>query len=240
MTEKRFLTVGDEQIPYEWERKAVKRLNLRVRPDGTVHLSVPRRVSEAVAEKFLAERADWLKHARERVLARRDTDFAPTAGAVLHLQGQPHRLVLQKSSRCGVTRTEGALILSLRDPADEAEARQVLYRFIKAEARRVLMARAREIYPLFAPRPATFPTITVRWMTSRWGSCTAAKNHITLNEKLLLVPPALADYVIYHEFCHFKHQDHSAAFYRHLSTFVPSYAAARKALRNIRIPPILP
>ena len=42
-------------LTYELERKAVKRLNLRVRGDGTVHLSIPKRTTVAEAEAFLRD-----------------------------------------------------------------------------------------------------------------------------------------------------------------------------------------
>ena len=54
-------------VPVEVERTRVRRLNLRVRPDGTAHLSVPTRVSPAEAQLFLDAHAAWL---RERVEAR--------------------------------------------------------------------------------------------------------------------------------------------------------------------------
>ena len=39
--------IDGEQIAYELERKPVKRMNLRVRRDGSVHVSVPTRTSAA-------------------------------------------------------------------------------------------------------------------------------------------------------------------------------------------------
>ena len=231
----RSLILGQETVVYELERKAVKRMNLRVRRDGSIHISVPMRTPLSVAERFLREKADWLIAARARVLCRRPTPFRVCDGAVLMLEGRPCRIVLVKGKQ-GATRTDETLILALRDPTDETEGMRVLRRFIKAEAARVLTARVQAIYPHFAYRVPTFPTLSFRWMKSRWGSCTASKGHIALNEKLLLVDPALADYVICHEFCHFEHQDHSAAFYRHLSHFYPQYAAARRALQAACIP----
>ncbi len=53
------LLAGD--IPVEVERKDVRRLNLRVRPDGTAHMSVPRRVTRAEVQRFLDEHEAWLR-----------------------------------------------------------------------------------------------------------------------------------------------------------------------------------
>lgn len=236
MTERGFLEASGERIPYELERKAVKRMNLRVRRDGSVHVSVPARMPRATVERLLNERAAWVRDARARMLARHGEVLEATAGTTVPLEGVPYAVTVVPSGREYAVRQSGTLILHVKDPADPAARGRVLRRFIKEEATRVLTEAARAIYPLFAPHPATFPSITVRKMTSRWGSCTAAKNHITLNERLLFVEPWLARYVILHEFCHFKHPNHSAKFYRHLASFCPQYAAARRALKAAVIP----
>jgi predicted metal-dependent hydrolase len=233
--EKRILKIGEETISFELERKKIKRLNLRVRRDGTVHVSVPMQMSMTFIENFLREKSEWIESARARVGARQAPPLTLTTGDVISIEGTPHTLIVQRGKQ-GVKRLDGMLILTVKDPMDGAERLRVFRRFVKAEASRVLSDRVRAIYPYFAPRVTVFPTLSFRWMKSRWGSCTAAKNHITLNEKLLFVPPALADYVIFHEFCHFRHMDHSSAFYAHLASFLPDHQARRKALRATPIP----
>lgn len=54
-------------VPVEVERTRVRRLNLRVRRDGTAHLSVPTHASSIEVQRFLDAHAAWL---RERVEAR--------------------------------------------------------------------------------------------------------------------------------------------------------------------------
>ena len=57
-------------IRYELTRKKVKNLNIRVREDGTVAVSVPLRTSAETADRFVAERAQWVQEARERARRR--------------------------------------------------------------------------------------------------------------------------------------------------------------------------
>ena len=61
------------------ERKAVRRVNLRVRPDGTAHMSVPWRVGRAEAQAFLDAHAEWLAAAVGRAAAKKDA-AAPADG----------------------------------------------------------------------------------------------------------------------------------------------------------------
>ncbi len=59
-------------MEYTLEIKGVKRMNLRLRRDGSIALSVPPGVSAAAADSFVASKADWLQTARRRVLAREE------------------------------------------------------------------------------------------------------------------------------------------------------------------------
>ncbi len=62
------LVIGDISIAVE--RKAVRRLRLRVKPDGSVHLSVPWWMPMHRAETFVAEQYDWLVRTRDRMQSR--------------------------------------------------------------------------------------------------------------------------------------------------------------------------
>ena len=75
---------GPGGIPVEVERKRVRRLNLRVRADGTAHLSIPPRTSLEAAQRFLDEHEGWL---RKRV-ARREQRAAEPADGLVPLWGK--------------------------------------------------------------------------------------------------------------------------------------------------------
>lgn len=232
------LTVGDAVISYEFEQKRIKRLNLRVRRDGTVHLSVPLGTPADFVEEFMRERSAWIVEARARISRVQPRPVMLSDGDIVSIKGEPCSVRVEQGGCTGCICCDGQLVLTVRDKNDILARKRLLRRFIKAEAPPYLTARVRELYASFSPRPATFPTLSFRWMKSRWGSCTATKNHITLNEKLFFVAPHLCDYVILHELCHFVHQDHSANFYHHLGIFYPDYVAARRALSRAPVPEI--
>lgn len=62
-------------IEVRYTRKDVKNFNLRIKADGTVSMSVPRRAPLAAAQRFLDDREEWLlshvARARERDESRR-------------------------------------------------------------------------------------------------------------------------------------------------------------------------
>ena len=73
--------------------------------------------------------------------------------------------------------------------------------------------------------------VTVRLLSSRWGSC-AANGRICLNAKLLFLPPAQVRYVIVHELCHRLHLDHSERFWDAVERFEPYAFELRKKLHH--------
>ena len=57
-------------IPYELTRKKVKRLNLHIRRDGTVAVSIPWSYTVGFADAFVTEQAQWIREAVSRQLRR--------------------------------------------------------------------------------------------------------------------------------------------------------------------------
>lgn len=67
------------------------------------------------------------------------------------------------------------------------------------------------------------PTVEVKVMKGRWGSCTPALNKIVLNEKLVHYPKKCIDYVIVHEYAHLFVPNHSKDFYAVVKRVMPDY-----------------
>lgn len=109
-------------LAYTLERKRVKNLNLRVKPDGSVWASAPRRASVASVDAFVASRADWVRRQQaslRAVAAAEAAEPLPSREAALalfeevsakffplfaaRLGGRPPEIkVRQMSSRWGV------------------------------------------------------------------------------------------------------------------------------------------
>jgi len=89
-----------------------------------------------------------------------------------------------------------------------------------------------EIYPIFRKYDVPEPKLTIREMTSRWGSCQPKRGIITLNKRLIETPRSCIEYVIMHEFIHFRQPNHSKAFYELLSTLMPDWKERKSTLEN--------
>lgn len=86
--------------------------------------------------------------------------------------------------------------------ADEIE-------LLRSQAKSQLPGRLAE----FAERYGfTYNRVAIKHNSSNWGSC-SAKGNINLNLSIMRLPRVLQDYVLLHELCHLRHQDHGHGFH---------------------------
>jgi predicted metal-dependent hydrolase len=67
-------------------------------------------------------------------------------------------------------------------------------------------------------------------MRTRWGSC-SSNGRISLNLRLPMLSPDVAEYIVVHELCHMKQMNHSALFWNEVRAALPEAMALRKKLR---------
>jgi hypothetical protein len=203
---------------------------LRVRDDGAVRVTVPRGGSRAEAERFLHERREWIareRHRREVAAAGRAGPWRD--GTLVPLRGEEVAIeVVPKGNRLAVTLGGETLAVPA---ADAARLRTRVEAHLRKVAARELRARLDE---LAAAHGFTVARVSIRNQRTRWGSC-ARSGSLSLNWRLIQVPPGVRDYVLLHELTHLRHHNHSTRFWRELARLCPQYADARKWLRSAKL-----
>lgn len=69
-------------------------------------------------------------------------------------------------------------------------------------------------------------------MHSKYGYCKFNENLIVLSRNIVHLPGELIDYIIIHEFCHFKVHNHSKDFYDEVLKYCPDYKKRVKKLKE--------
>jgi predicted metal-dependent hydrolase len=78
----------------------------------------------------------------------------------------------------------------------------------------------------------TIKKFSLKYMTSRWGSCHAPSGTISISSRLLLAPKEVMDYVLIHELAHLVHMDHSKHFWAEVARAMPDYKVHDKWLNE--------
>ena len=80
---------------------------------------------------------------------------------------------------------------------------------LRRQAKAVLPPRLAELAQRYG---FVYKRVTIKHNASNWGSCSTLGN-INLNLNVVRLPKILQDYVLLHELCHLRHQDHGHAFH---------------------------
>ena len=62
----REIILGDRTIKYDLQYKKVKNINLRIKPDGSINVSVNKRVPQKVIDEFIISKADFIIRVLEK------------------------------------------------------------------------------------------------------------------------------------------------------------------------------
>ena len=204
--------------------RRARRYVLHLSPDGTPRVTIPWRGSRRDAEAFLRRNMSWLSEQRRRwQSASRRREAAWQVGAEVLLRGERVRVETAGGRECLLRIGEDTIERRAAEPAGEA-----VRRHLRAVAARELPSRVRVLAEEIGH---TVHRIIVRDQRSRWGSCSPSRT-ISVNWRLVQMPPRVADYVIYHELMHLDHADHSPRFWRLVRRVCPWTDEARAWLRR--------
>ncbi len=197
---------------------------LRVRPDGVVRVTIPLRGSKREALQVVERHRSWIERQwRQRVSTRLAHEHW-SHGTPILFRGREVTL----SVRPGLV---GATV----DFADQAvrvpgggSVRKAVERQLRTLAEHELEPRLRE----FAGRLGlAVERVIVRDQRTRWGSCSRQGN-ISLNWRLVQMPPFVSDYILMHELVHLRHANHSRGFWREVARVYPDFREAEAWLRK--------
>lgn len=208
--------------------RRARRFILRVLHDGTVRVTLPRWGAKRDAQAFLDASRGWIDSQRERRAA---TVSRPPPGWVdrstILLDGR--RVLLRvHAGAAGCSVWCGDALVTTMTETPPADLRTLVEPWLVERARRELPPA---LLALAARFEIAVSRVSVRNQQSRWGACSPTGT-ITLNWRLVQVPPDVRDYVMIHELMHRRELNHSRRFWRLVDTACPHHAEARQWLRT--------
>lgn len=204
--------------------RRARRMILRIdAATDAVVITLPPSASIGEALQLAERNAPWIAAKRAAL----PPPVALVAGATIPLQGIPHRIVHAPGRPAGVALADGLIIV--RGGAAAAVAAR-LTRWLRQQAVAVALPLAQDKAARLGSG-SRFRSLTVRSMSSRWGSCSSS-GAISLNWRLIFAPPLVLDYVVAHETAHLVHRRHDRAFWEAAASLACDMAAARAWLKQ--------
>mgnify|MGYP006300603577 CR=1 FL=1 len=213
-----------------------KTLKIAVHPDLRVVVSAPkeRTLSEVLAK--VEQRGRWILKQR-----RYFEQFQPrlpekryVSGETFLFLGRQYRLKVVPDTLNRAVLRGGSLEVHgpARDDHDAVKALVVAW--YRKQARSTFERRLRKCSELVRRHGIPQPTLRIRRMKRRWGSC-GKNGTMLLNTELVRAPVHCIDYVIVHELCHLRFPRHDARFYRLLAMALPDWQKRKKRLEQVLV-----
>ena len=234
--EQRVVHCEDGDIPYLLTRKPVKNVNLRIKPEGEVLVSASNSVPTDFIDAFIEKKQRYIFSVLSRYEEKKKLFQAVSkryvSGESYDLLGKSLRLKVEANKEENVY-TDGVYIfLKVKDKDDFRHKEIMMSKWLKQYQTSVFEELLQEKYLLFEKYGVTYPTLKIRNMTSRWGSCQPKKGIITLNSKLIEAPRNCIEYVILHELVHFIHPNHSRQFWDFVAMMMPDWKERKEELEK--------
>ena len=191
--------------------------------DGEVIVRAPHLTPKFIIEKLVREKSSWIeKHQKKKNFERdytRDEQFL--------VLGKPHLLKIIVSEQEGVI-LDGANIRvnAISEKKDDIK-RKVKKYFLTLTKNTVEKYLKKYKAQFRGPeKQAIF-----KFYKSKWGSC-SAKNDLSFNVKLSMMPEKVIEYIVVHELVHTKHKNHSKNYWAEVGRFDLDYKSHRKWVRD--------
>jgi len=223
------LSDGTELVFRLREHARAKRVRIVVSHRAGMVVTIPRGFDRSRIPAILEQKRAWIDEALRRY-PMKPAPYQPPERIVLQAIGEEWTVQYEAGDPKRVTLTRrGDHLLHVAGALDRPEVvRHVLGRWLVIKARRHL---APWLHRVAGEMGFSVNRVTARVQRTLWGSC-SSRNAISLNARLLLIPPDLVRYVFIHELMHLRHRNHSREFWQDVAVHVPDHREKRIELKR--------
>lgn len=232
---KNFIKIDGVQREYQVERKHTKTIKYKVYPDLSIKVIVPESISKSELQNRLLKRANWIKKSLKfysRNHDKKKSEF--NSGSTIYYLGKQYRLKIIDSSEKVIKLIGKFLVVNVKNK-DIERIEILIDEWYRSHAILYFNKVVCKSLAKLSKYGIKQPTIFIRKMKTRWGSCTQKKNKIIINSNLIKESSQCIEYVIMHELCHLKYQNHDNKFYTFISIVMPDWRVRKKKLEKLKL-----
>lgn len=222
---------GSKVIDYQITYSDRKTLGITVTPESEVIIQAPLDAKIERIQEILYKRAPWILKQQSFFLS-----FQPRTTERRYVSGETH-LYLGRQYKLKVIQSQNELVKLLHgelvvETPNQKNVRSLVKAWYLAKAKEKFEELSNRWIHRFGPEGVQPTSIVLREMPLRWGSCTP-RGKIILNPELIKAPKGCIEYVIVHELCHLIYRDHSPAFFRLQTRYMPGWEKWKMKLEKL-------
>lgn len=214
--------------PYQLKKhRRARHVKMRVCAEKGLLITIPHRFSPKHLPDIFEKNKDWiLKHLANT--PRKKEIVLPTQISLQAIQQTYSVFYVATDKKLSLLERPNQELIILGKIDDKVACKKILVKWVKSKAALHLPMQLEKIsQQIYLP----FTQASVRNQRTLWGSCTRDKN-ISLNYKLIFLPPHLMNHIFIHELCHTKHMNHSEKFWHLVANFDADWRANKKTMRQ--------
>ena len=214
------------------ERKRVKKIRLKVFPNGIVKLSAPLGVSDEWINNYLKSKTKWIEKSLHYFKDTEANEFETRilSGVSTRILGRQIRIIVNEAKIYKIEQKEDYVYIQSPTTEDKQALQKQFERWWQKQSKSYFLVVIDRLYPIIAKHGIHKPTLQVRKMKTLWGSCSRKHSKINLNYYLYKAPPPCIDYVVLHELTHFLYPKHNKDFYEFLTVHMPDWKERKRIL----------
>ncbi len=222
------LKTEQRSIPYEIVYSHRKTLAIHIMPDKRVEVRSPKKIKPAQIKRFIEQRADWIeKHLKKSnsVTLYNLHKQIYTLDSPLWFKGKCYTIKEHSEQHLKFDKN----IFTIKN----SEIHRTILEFLRKQA----ILQFQETMALMLPIASRFDIqhngqFTLKDLKAQWGSC-SHQGDINLNMRLIHTPIDFIEYVVLHELCHIKHQNHSPDFHHLMTEMMPDQSIKRGLFKQM-------
>ena len=214
------------------ESARAKRLNLKLSPQGKLEVVIPIGFDRRQIPDIIKTHERWIERTRTKLIDKPPLQSGESIPKTIQFLATTENWTIEYTPANVVSIRISELpetIILWGNTTNEALCRKALRSWL---TRRAAIFLGPWLRSLSKDCNLPFNQISVRGQKTRWGSCSSDRN-ISLNYKLLFLPPQVTRYVLIHELCHTVHMNHSKEFWQLVQKNDPLYKQWDHDLKNV-------
>lgn len=230
---KKTIQFGSKRISFTLLFSKRKTLGITVTPDSEVFVKAPEKTPIEIIKAKVKDRAAWIIRHQQFFL-----NYHPKTPPRRYISGESH-LYLGRHYRLKIIEDDQEWIkikgkyleVSVQD---RHKVKPMVNGWYKKNAGIKIREYAEPLIRKFKKYNVEPSSVELRFMSTRWGSCTS-KGKIILNPELIKAPIGCIEYVIIHELCHLVHHNHTRKFLELQNKELPDWEKWKNKLEKVMV-----
>jgi len=221
---------GKTEYTYSLDKQKRKTFALTIHPNQSILLKTPETASAKDINNFLKKKSLWIDRQidffKQFKTAPQSKEYV--SGEKFLYLGRRYMLKIVRGKNESVLLKSGRILVTTeKELRDTTHNKKLLDNWFLGRAESIFRERFEKMLEKFDYDFT--PELAIRKMSKRWGSY-HSKGKVLLNPILIHAPKRSIDYVVTHELCHAKHQNHSSDYYQFLKSKFPKWEIEKQKL----------